>query len=94
MTDQVGVLRWGAGLAAALAGIAALEAAHPGPAFRNMTAAATLIAASALARAESRGGHFREDFPSADPALARRSRITWAEALALRAAASGAEVAA
>lgn len=94
MTDQVGVLRSGAGLAAALAGIAALEAAHPTPGFRNMTAAATLIAASALAREESRGGHFREDFPSADPALARRSRIAWSEALALRGAASGAEVAA
>jgi L-aspartate oxidase len=28
-----------------------------------------LLAAAALARAESRGGHFRADFPSPDPAL-------------------------
>lgn len=87
MTDRVGVLRSGPGLRAALAEIAALEAAHPAEAFRNMTAAATLIAAAALARRESRGGHHREDFPMADPAQARRSRMTLAEALEIRRAA-------
>jgi L-aspartate oxidase len=30
-----------------------------------------LVAASALARQESRGGHFRLDFPFEDPELAR-----------------------
>ena len=39
---------------------------------------ARLIAASALARAESRGGHFRTDYPDADPAQAQRSRLTLA----------------
>jgi succinate dehydrogenase/fumarate reductase flavoprotein subunit len=32
---------------------------------------ARLVAESALARRESRGGHFRVDFPFEDPALAR-----------------------
>lgn len=84
MTDRVGVIRTGEGLRAALRGIAALEAAHPAPLFRAMTTAATLIAASALAREESRGGHFRADFPEAVPALAHRSRLSWAEAAAIR----------
>ena len=30
---------------------------------------ASLVARSALAREESRGGHFREDFPQENPAL-------------------------
>ncbi|MGD1869342.1 MAG: L-aspartate oxidase, partial [Neomegalonema sp.] len=53
--------------------------------FLNMTSAATLVAAAALRRRESRGGHFRIDHPDPDPALARRSRITLDEALKLRA---------
>ena len=50
---------------------------------RNRAEAALLIAASAFLRRESRGGHFRTDFPAADPALARRSFITLDEALRL-----------
>jgi len=38
-------------------------------------------AESALARRESRGGHFRSDFPAPDPAQARRTMITLDEAL-------------
>ena len=40
----------------------------------NMLAAARLIAGAALLRQESRGGHFRLDFPAANPALAQRSK--------------------
>lgn len=89
MTDHVGVERDAAGLRTALRGIAALEAAAPEAAqgFRNMTAAATLIAAGALLREESRGGHARADFPATRPE-ARPTEITLAEALAVRAAAS------
>ncbi len=86
MTDHVGVLRDGPGLGQALRSIAKLEQGQQDcPAFLAMTATATLIAAAALLREESRGGHYRQDFPTADPAQARRSRMTLQEALALRA---------
>lgn len=86
MSDRVGVLRDGAGLSAALAGIAELEMRESqSETFANMTATATLIAAAAFARRESRGGHFRTDFPDADPAQAERSHLTLTEALAIRA---------
>ena len=85
MTDHVGVVRDARGLKTALRRIAALEAQALGDVnFGNMTATATLIAAAALLRQESRGAHCRSDFPVANPALARPSRLTLAEALALR----------
>ncbi|WP_426035627.1 L-aspartate oxidase [Cypionkella sp. TWP1-2-1b2] len=85
MTEHVGVVRDAAGLKTALRRIAVLEAQALGDAnVLNMTATATLIAAAALLREESRGAHCRSDFPVANPALARPSRLTLAEALALR----------
>lgn len=87
MTDHVGVRRTAAGLKAALREIVRLESAHPAPGFLNMTATATLIAAAALQRTESRGGHYRDDFPDPDPALAERTRMTLAQALTIRDAA-------
>ena len=83
MTEQVGVVRDGAGLTAALDGIARLASREADPALANSLAAATLIAAAALRREESRGAHFRSDFPEMSGA-ARRSRLTLAEARALR----------
>jgi L-aspartate oxidase len=85
MTDGVGVVRSGAGLTEALRIIAEIEAAAQTEQLRNMAATATLIAAAALARRESRGGHFRSDFPKTDPDMAKRSFLTLAEALAIRA---------
>ncbi|WP_347266791.1 L-aspartate oxidase [Paracoccus sp. (in: a-proteobacteria)] len=85
MTAGAGVVRDATGLARCLREIAAVEAAQPDcPALLNMTATATLIAAAALLRQESRGAHCRSDFPDTAPE-GRRSRLTLAEALALRA---------
>ncbi len=76
MTMNVGLERNAQDLAAALTTIRRLERAGSGdPDLRNMTATATLIAAAALRRTESRGGHFRSDFPKADPAWAKRTFI-------------------
>ncbi len=49
--------------------IAARRAAH-------QATSAAMLAASALARTESRGAHFRSDFPNEDPALARPFAVT------------------
>lgn len=63
---------------------AAAERETPAPRWRAMLAASTLICAAALRRQESRGGHFRRDFPAEDPAQAARTRITLPEAEAIR----------
>ncbi len=63
MTRHVGLERDGQGLGEALAVIARLEQASGGePALLNMLATARLVTAAALARTESRGGHWRSDF--------------------------------
>ena len=89
MSAHVGVIRTGAGLAAALAAIAQLEQAAPSPAYRNMATAALLIAAAAWRRPESRGGHFRADHPQPEPARAGRSFLTLEMAYAIAREAAG-----
>ncbi len=89
MTAHAGVVRDHDGLVTALADIAELERqGGPSYGFRNMITAARLIAAAALMRTESRGAHFRSDFPEADPAQAKRTIFTlrMAEAVARDAA--------
>jgi L-aspartate oxidase len=44
---------------------------------------AGFIAAAALTRRESRGAHYRADFPQADPVQAKRSLITKAQMQAI-----------
>jgi len=87
MSEDVGVERSATSLSHALGEIARLERENAGVsrAFLNMTTAATLVAAAALAREESRGGHYRSDFPETDPARAAETDITLAEALEIRA---------
>ena len=81
MTESVGVIRTDAGLRQALTEIADLEASQPEcDAFLNMTATATLIAAAALARRESRGAHFRSDHPTPTADTGARSFLTLKEA--------------
>ena len=86
MQRCVGVLRDASGLRAALVRLLELrEKAVAGENLdlRNRAEAALLIAAAAHNRTESRGGHFRTDFPKTDPAQAQRSFITLDEAVSL-----------
>jgi len=87
MTDLVGVERNAEDLKQALRRIADLEANGRGVtrAFLNMTSSATLVAAGALLREESRGGHFRTDFPGTSEAWEHHTEITLDQALELRA---------
>ncbi|SFZ86623.1 L-aspartate oxidase [Devosia enhydra] len=89
MSGLVGVERDAEGLRDALRRIADLEAnaEKVTRAYLNMTTSATLVAASALKRTESRGGHFRIDFPEPDPSWEHHTEMTLEEAHAIRASA-------
>ncbi|MBK1662896.1 L-aspartate oxidase [Rhodospirillum rubrum] len=73
MSARVGVIRDGQGLENALATIETIATSARSPRLRAMTIAARLITAAALARRESRGAHFRADYPAADPAQSHRA---------------------
>lgn len=87
MTDLVGVERNAADLRTALRRIAEIEATAQGVtrSFLNMTTSATLVAAGALQREESRGGHFRTDFPEPRAEWEHHTEMTLEDALAIRA---------
>ncbi len=65
MSRHFGVEREPAGMAGAIAELQRLAAGARSRPLRNMTLAAMLVATSAFLRRESRGGHFRADFPQA-----------------------------
>lgn len=70
---HAGVERTKEGLDAATVELAGLmSAAKQQSRTRNMAQIASLVLQAALARTESRGAHFRSDFPSADPLQATR----------------------
>jgi len=75
MYANVGLLRNDLGLREALTRVAALARAFPRAAneLRNLLIVGRLIAEAALARKESRGSHYRTDFPATDDHLAKRS---------------------
>jgi L-aspartate oxidase len=80
MTSHVGVIRDAGNLAEAARSFAAIERDTGNIALRNMATTALLVAASAWARRESRGAHYRIDDPAEKPALAHRTMTTLAAA--------------
>jgi L-aspartate oxidase len=75
------VIRDENGLARALEAITDMRAGALGRTsiVRDALIAAQAVVYAALARRESRGGHFRSDYPNADAAQAKRSPFTLAE---------------
>lgn len=79
--EKVGLVRNEKGLTAALNELDALSEASPtspeaaGEA-RNLLGIGKLVTAAALARRESRGGHYRSDFPKPDPDWQHRLYLT------------------
>ncbi len=76
MSSHLGVIRHGDRLAEAVRAFAAIERDTGNIALRNMATTALLVAASAWARRESRGAHYRIDYPTEKLALAHRTMTT------------------
>ncbi len=80
MARHVGLERDAAGLTRALGTIGAIErACGSEPSLLNMVASTKLVAAAALARKESRGAHFRTDYPQTE-STGRRTLLTLSDA--------------
>jgi L-aspartate oxidase len=81
MAAEVGVIRDAASLAKALLTIGVIENEARGDRrLANMLTTAKLITSAAYKRKESRGAHFRSDYPTPDEKLAVRSFLTLAKA--------------
>ena len=79
MWDAAGLSRNGDDLADAVAELATWRAPEVTDAKSaedaNLLVVARAVVASALAREESRGGHYRTDFPDTDPHAAKHSSV-------------------
>jgi len=81
MESNVGIVRDAEGLAAAQTRLKEILAAMPAPSnrpqaeSRNIVESGLAIARSALARTESRGGHYRSDYPATDDARFRKHSV-------------------
>jgi L-aspartate oxidase len=82
MTDTVGVVRDASGLSRAIAALSALSFDDASP-LANRALVGLFIAASAWKRTESRGGHFRSDYPLPSSAEAHASAMDLNEARSL-----------
>jgi L-aspartate oxidase len=80
MTSHVGVIRDGESLEDAVRAFAAIERDTGNIALRNMATTALLVAASAWSRRESRGAHYRSDYPNEQATSAHRTMTTLAKA--------------
>jgi L-aspartate oxidase len=87
MSRHVGVVRERAGLIEALSIVERLSGRVHGPQMRNALVTAKLVTAAALKREESRGSHYRSDYPLPDPDLAVRTFMTLDQADAIAASA-------
>lgn len=83
MAAKVGVIRNGRGLAEAMTAFAQVARTTGDADFRNLATTALLVTASAFRRTESRGGHYRSDYPDSDPTQAVRRAITLDDAFAV-----------
>lgn len=76
MWDRVGLIRTGDGLWQARSSLIDMEPVLGRTiAGRNTADLALLVAMAALRRSESRGGHFRADYPDTDPRQAMRALV-------------------
>jgi L-aspartate oxidase len=91
MSAKIGVVRTGEGMREAVIEIDALERTNRSHRFANTLVTAKMIAIAALTREESRGGHYRSDFPDEKPEWQHRTFIDLAKAEALIAEITGRE---
>jgi len=76
MSEHVGVIRDRDGLRTAIREIVALERRNSRIRFSNIATTAKMIAVGALLREESRGGHYRSDFPEPREDWRHRTYLT------------------
>jgi L-aspartate oxidase len=76
MWRNAGVVRDAPGLSEALAAMNGLAPHLDGPVGRNLLTVARLVTNAALARRESRGGHYRRDHPETDARWRRHTVVT------------------
>jgi L-aspartate oxidase len=87
MWKQVGIVRTGSGLKQAITRLQEMEAQVSRPhsrrefEARNLQIAGWLVARSALAREESRGAHYRTDFPDHNDRTFRRHSVVQADSI-------------
>lgn len=89
MAAEVGVERSEASLRAALWSLQEIKAGAAAPATKNMITAALLIAVGAFTRKESRGAHFRLDFPKPADGKPHHTYLTLARAREILAEVTG-----
>jgi L-aspartate oxidase len=84
MASHVGVVRDGDELADAICTLSMMEQSVGNIALRNMATTALIVATAAWSRRESRGSHYRSDYP-AERAPAKRTMTTLSDARAVAA---------